>query len=383
VVHSTGGGVIVAIGLQAGLAPAPGHALSSRDQSRRLAVAVEQQRDDGGEMMAKKLMVVGRAVLFVVTALVTVLSGAWGTLALWYQLPGSAVARTLGGATWALAVIALAVFAISRRSWLPLGIYAAMYGALLIWWASIAPSNNRVWSDDVARMLTGHVQGNAVTLDNVRNFTWRTDDDYDAHWETRHYDLDRLVSADAVLSYWGSKAIAHAMISFGFDDGSHVVFSVEIRKKRGDQYSSIGGFFRQFETTLVAADERDIIRVRTNVRGEDDYLYPLRMDKATMRALFLSYVQAANTLSVTPAFYNTITSNCTTIVYRMARQIDPGLPWDARLLLTGYLPEYLYKIGAVDRSIPVEQLRQRGRITDKARNASASDFSRAIRSDSR
>jgi hypothetical protein len=334
-------------------------------------------------MMAKKLWVIGRAALFVAVALITVVSGAWGALALWYQLPGSAVARTLGGAAWALAVTALAVFAISRRSWLPLGIYAAMYGALLIWWTSIAPSNNRVWSDDVARMLTGRVQGNAVTLENVRDFTWRTDDDYDARWETRHYDLDRLASADAVLSYWGSKAIAHAMISFGFDDGSHVVFSVEIRKKRGDQYSSIGGFFRQFETTLVAADELDIIRVRTNVRGEDDYLYPLRIDKATMRALFLSYVQAANTLSVTPEFYNTITSNCTTIVYRMARQIDPGLPWDVRLLLTGYLPEYLHKIGAVDRSVSVEQLRERGRITDKAKNASASDFSKAIRTDSR
>ncbi|MFC5581882.1 DUF4105 domain-containing protein [Rhodanobacter terrae] len=328
-------------------------------------------------------MVMGRAVLFVVTALVTVLSGAWGTLALWYQLPGGSVARILGGATWALAVIALAVFAISRCSWLPLGIYVAMYAALLIWWASIAPSNDRVWSDDVARRLTGRVQGNAVTLDNVRDFTWRTDDDYDARWETRHYDLDRLVSADAVLSYWGSTAIAHAMISFGFDDGSHVVFSVEIRKKRGDQYSSIGGFFRQFETTLVAADERDIIRVRTNVRGEDDYLYPLRMDNATMRALFLSYVQAANTLSAEPEFYNTLTSNCTTIVYRMARRIDPGLPWDVRLLLTGYLPEYLYKIGAVDRSVPLEQLRWRGRITDKAKNASASNFSMAIHANSR
>lgn len=330
--------------------------------------------------MAKKLWMMGRAVLFVAIALVTVVSGAWGALALWYQLPGGAVSRTLGGVAWALVVIALAVFAISRRSWLPLGVCAVMYVALLIWWASLAPSNNRLWSDDVARLLTGAVQGNAVTLDNVRDFKWRSDADYDARWETRHYDLDRLVSADAVLSYWGSKAIAHAMISFGFDDGSHVVFSVEIRKKRGDQYSSIGGFFRQFETTLVAADERDIIRVRTNVRGEDDYLYPLRMDKATMRALFLSYVQAANTLSDTPEFYNTLTSNCTTIVYRMARQIDPGLPWDMRLLLTGYLPEYLYKVGALDRSVSVEQLRQRGRITDKARNtAPGDDFSKAIR----
>jgi hypothetical protein len=330
--------------------------------------------------MTKKRWMIGRATLIVLMALITCLSGAWGALALWYQLPGGAVSRTLGSAAWVLAVIALAVFAISRRSWLPLGIYALIYAVLLLWWASIAPSNHRVWSDDVARMLTGKVQGNTVTLDNVRDFTWRTDDDFDARWETRHYDLNRLASADAVLSYWGSKAIAHAMISFGFDDGSHVVFSVEIRKKRGDQYSSIGGFFRQFETILVAADERDIIRVRTNVRGEDDYLYPLRMDKATMRALFLSYVQAANTLSVTPAFYNTITSNCTTIVYRMARQIDPGLPWDIRLLLTGYLPEYLYKVGALDRSVSVEQLRQRGRITDRARNtAPGDDFSTAIR----
>jgi uncharacterized protein DUF4105 len=332
--------------------------------------------------MAKKLRWVGRAMLFVAIALATLLSGAWGALALWYQLPGDPVARTLGSTVWVLAVIALAAFAISRPSWLPLGVYAVMYALLLIWWSSIAPSNDRVWSDDVARLLTGTVQGSAVTLDNVRDFSWRSDTDYDARWETRHYDLDRLVSADAVLSYWGSKAIAHAMISFGFDDGSHVVFSVEIRKKRGDQYSSIGGFFRQFETILVAADERDIIRVRTNVRGEDDYLYPLRMDKATMRALFLSYVQAANTLSTRPAFYNTITSNCTTIVYRMARQIDPGLPWDLRLLLTGYLPEYLHEVGAVDPKFSVDALRQRGRITERARNsAPAGDFSRDIRAD--
>jgi Domain of unknown function (DUF4105) len=155
---------------------------------------------------------------------------------------------------------------------------------------------------------------------------------------------------------------------------------VEIRKKRDQHYSAVGGFFKQFEMILTAADERDIIRVRTNVRGEDDYLYPLRMDKAAMRALFLSYVQAANRLVDTPAFYNTVTSNCTTIVYRMARQIDPGLPWDARLLLTGYLPEYLYKVGALDRSVSIDALRRRGRITERARNsASGDDFSRVIR----
>jgi hypothetical protein len=330
--------------------------------------------------MAGTRWMLGRALLVALAALVTFVSGAWGALALWYQLPGGALWRAMGSAIWVVLVIGLAVFAITRRSWMPMCAYAATYAVLLLWWASISPSNHRVWSDDVARMLTGQVQGSMVTLENVRNFNWRTDDDYDIRWETRHYDLDHLRSADAVLSYWGSKAIAHAMVSFGFDDGNHVVFSVEIRKKRGEQFSSIGGFFRQFETILVAADERDIIRVRTNVRGEDDYLYPLHMDKTTMRSLFLSYVNAANKLSTQPAFYNTISSNCTTIVYRMAKQIDPGLPWDMRLLLTGYLPEYLYKVGALDHSLSVEQWRRRARITDRARaTAVQDDFSKAIR----
>ncbi|KRE90756.1 hypothetical protein ASG87_01060 [Frateuria sp. Soil773] len=323
---------------------------------------------------------IGRAALVVLAGLVAFVSGAWGALALWYQLPGGAVWRTLGSVLWGLAVVALAVLAVGRRSWLPLAAYVLLYAVLLLWWSTIAPSNQRVWADDVSQLLSGTVDGSRVTLNHVRDFTWRSDTDYDVRWETRQYDLDRLVSADAVLSYWGSKAIAHAMISFGFDDGRHVVFSVEIRKERGEQFSAIGGFFKQFETILVAADEDDIIRVRTNVRGEDDYLYPLRMDKPAMRALFLSYVHAANGLVDTPAFYNTITSNCTTLVYRMAKLIQPGLPRDIRLLLTGYLPEYLYKAGVLDRSLSVEQWRQRGRITERARQVGPDgDFSAAIR----
>lgn len=330
--------------------------------------------------MNKKRSMPGRLVLSVLVGLVTFISGTWAALALWYQLPGGGVARTVGSVLWALLVIALVVVAISRRSWLPLAFYVVAFAALLAWWSTIRPSNQHVWSDDVAQLMSGKVEGNRVTLTNVRNFTWRTEDDHDIRWETRTYDLDQLVSADAVLSYWGSQAIAHAMISFGFSDGQHVVFSVEIRKKRGQQYSAVGGFFKQFEMILTAADERDIIRVRTNVRGEDDYLYPLVMPPAAMRELFVSYVQAANHLVDHPAFYNTVTSNCTTIVYGMARKIDPGLPHDARLLLTGYLPGYLYEIGALDQTVSLDQLRQRGRVTDRARaSLPTDDFSRVIR----
>lgn len=330
--------------------------------------------------MNKKRWMIGRLLLSVLVGVLTFVSGAWAALALWYQLPGGRFLRAIGTALWAVAVIALVTFAISRRSWAPLAIYGLALAIVLAWWSAIRPSNQRLWSDDVAQLMSGTISGSHVTLTNVRHFNWRTDADYDIRWDTRSYDLDQLTSADVVLSYWGSQAIAHAMISFGFANGQHVVFSVEIRKKRGQKYSPIGGFFKQFELVLTAADERDIIRVRTNVRGEDDYLYPLVMPAAAMRELFVSYVEAANRLVEHPAFYNTVTSNCTTIVYGMARKIDPGLPHDARLLLTGYLPGYLYEIGALDQTEPLDTLRRRGRITDRARGSVATDdFSKVIR----
>jgi len=311
-------------------------------------------------------------------AVLVLLSGIWGTIALAYQWPGCAILRVAACAVWAALAILGTVATWRGRFPATLG-HAAAFALLLLWWSGIEPSNQREWADDVARPLTGTVQGHQVVLDNVRDFHWRSDDDYDARWHSRRYDLDQLVSADAVLSYWGSRAIAHAMISFGFADGSHVVFSVEIRRERGEQYSPVGGFFKQFELALVAAEERDIIRVRTNVRGEDDYLYPLHMDPAAMRALFVSYVDAANALAKRPRFYNTLTSNCTTIVHRMARRIVPGLHRDIRLLLTGYLPGYLRKIGALDDTQPLDVQEQRARITDRARHSTAEDFSRAIR----
>jgi hypothetical protein len=330
--------------------------------------------------MINKYWAIGRVVLNVLVAIVAFFSGVWGAMALWFQLAGGPGMRALGSVLWVILIASLFAFAISRKSWVPVIFYVLAFASLIAWWSTVVPSNHRVWADDVAQLMSGQVEGDRVTLNNVRNFTWRTEDDHDIRWETRTYDLDRIASADAVLSYWGSKELAHAMISFGFDEGNHVVFSVEIRKKRGQQYSAIGGFFKRFEMVLTAADERDIIRVRTNVRGEDDYIYPLKMSKSAMRELFLSYVNAANQLVTTPAFYNTLTSNCTTIVYRMAKQIDPGLPYDVRLLLTGYLPEYLHEIGAVDPDVSVTELRRRGRITDKARaSLSTDDFSKVIR----
>jgi hypothetical protein len=324
--------------------------------------------------------VILRWMLYALIVLVVALCGGWGALALWYQCPGGVALRWIVTMLWTLGVLIALVMSLSRHSGLPIGVFALAFLLLLAWWSTIKPSNQRDWADDVSRPLTGSVDGDRVTLYNVRNFNWRSNEDYDARWETRSYDLDHLSSSDLILSSWGMPGIVHALISFGFDDGSQVVFSVEIRRQRHQSFSSIGGFFKDFERAIVAADERDVIRVRTNVRGETDHLYRLQMDKPAMRALFLSYVKQANALAVQPAFYNTVTSNCVTIVYGMAKQIDPGLPYHYSLLLTAYLPEYLYQVGALDKRYPLEVLKAQGDITERARaSRPGDDFSKAIR----
>jgi hypothetical protein len=307
------------------------------------------------------------------------LAAAWGVLALWYQAPGGHAGKVVIVLVWVLFTAAVVASLWQGRALMGLGGFALAFAALLVWWGLIPPRNDRVWADDVSRLATGSIDHDLVTLHDVRNFDWRSDADYTARWETRTYDLNRLETVDMIMSYWRGPAIAHMLVSFGFDDGSHVVFSVEIRRKKGEAFSEIGGFFKQFELSIIAADEHDIIRVRTNVRGEDDYLYRLRLPRADMRSLFIAYVQHANSLVHVPRFYNTVTVNCTTLVYHMMKRIVGHLPFDYRVIFTGYLPEYVYQVGGLDQRYPLPELRELGRITDRAKQANLADFSTEIR----
>jgi hypothetical protein len=320
---------------------------------------------------------------FTATLLATLIVGSsaiWGACALWFQAQGGQALKTLSVLLWAGFSLTLMIVLWQGRTAAGLVTFTAAFGALLIWWQRIAPSNDRIWADDVAQMTTGTVDGNRVTLHNVRNFDWRSNTDYTQHWETRHYDLDRLNSVDMIVSYWTGPAIAHMLISFGFDGGEHVVFSVEIRRERIESFSEIGGFFKEFELSVIAADERDVIRVRTNVRGEDTYLYRLRMPVSAMRSLFLGYIDEANTLVRTPRFYNTVTVNCTTLVYQMMQRIVGYLPLSYRLIFSGYLPEYVYRVGGLDQRYSIKELRALGRISERAKESDRSEaFSADIR----
>jgi hypothetical protein len=321
-----------------------------------------------------------RSVALLFASLLVGFPAAWGVLALWYQAPGGRKAKIAIIAAW-IAFSAGVLYVLWQGRAAPgLLVFAAAFAALVMWWRRMPASNARLWADDVARIAAATIEGDKVTLQNVRNFDWRSNTDYIQRWETRAYDLAQLNSVDMIMSYWRGPAIAHMLVSFGFAAGEHVAFSVEVRREQQQSYSEVGGFFKEFALSIIAADERDVIRVRTNVRGEDAYLYRVRMPLSAMRSLFLGYLGESNSLVSTPRFYNTITANCTTLVYHMMTRIVGYLPLNHRILLTGYFPAYVYELGGLDQRQPLAELRALGRITDRARAADHSaTFSADIR----
>ena len=316
----------------------------------------------------------------------------WGAGALWFRLPWAG-ARLPALALWLVWMGATAVWAWRQQRPAALGlIWLCSLGLLLVWWLQIRPRDDRVWADDVAlhaQVLAPAGGDQGVVVRNVRNFQWRSDSDYDIRWEQRHYDLSQLSRVDVALSYWMGPAIAHTLVSFGFADGRHLVFSIEIRKERGEQFDALAGFFKQYEMTLVAADERDILAVRTNARGERVHLYQVRMPAQAMRELFMAYAGQADALIEQPRYYHTLTGNCTTIVWQLARSIGARLPLDWRMLASGFLPGYLHDSGVLAPGRDVKQLEREGEITQRAKAWAAPaggsdqdasvDFSQAIR----
>jgi Domain of unknown function (DUF4105) len=318
-----------------------------------------------------------------VVALAAVSIGVWGTLALHYSgLSPGWLGEALAAAFGFLALVALGGISAGWRRGTVLAAFAVAFLGLLLYWRTIEPSNDRDWAPEVARLPHATVDGDRVTLHDIRNFGYRTETDFTPAYYDRTFDLRKLDALDVVTSYWMGPAIAHLFLSFGFGD-DHVAVSVEARKEKGEGYSSVQGFFKRYELIYLVGDERDLIRVRTNYRRdppEDVYLYRVRGSVENARRLFLEYVRAINALRERPRFYDTLTTNCTTTIVLHTR-VNPGhLPLSWKVLLSGHAAEYVYERGRLDTSLPFEELQRRSRINDAARAADrAPDFSRRIR----
>jgi hypothetical protein len=318
----------------------------------------------------------GITAVSVVVALMTT----WATLALYYSnLPGEYLRPGLAGL---LVLDTVGAFLVLPKRGRTLAWFVVVFAAVVAWWITIPASNIRNWQREVARVPYATIEGNFITVHDIRNFGYRTEMDFDAVYYDKTFDLTKLNSVDLIAVYWMGDAIAHVMMSFGFQGKDFITFSIETRKEQGEDYSTIKGFFKQYELIYIAGDERDLIRVRTDYRKpqEDVYLYRLGTTPERAQKLFMEYILQINRMKERPEWYNTLTTNCTTNIVHHMKTIGAQVRYNWKILLSGYAPQYAYELGALNKGIPFEELRRRSYINPKAHTiGNDQEFSRKIR----
>ena len=304
----------------------------------------------------------------------------WGLFALYYGSWPQGVCVSLAvlyGATHLVAVL----FAPLRRA--ALGCIAVFLLPLLAFHL-MQPSNERKWQPDVAQQPYAEINGDQVVVHNVRNCSYQSETNFTAVFETRRYDLSKLRTADVFLADWGLHKVAHTMLSFGFEDGQYLCFSIETRKEAGESYSPLKGLFRQYEVIFIAGDERDLVGLRTNFRqGETVRLYRMvHAPPQAVRATFVDYLDRINGLNRKPEWYNAVTENCMVGFFQIARQhaVKGRGRWHWSVILNGYADRRAYENGALDTTLSFEELRERSIVNGRARAAGdAPEFSALIR----
>lgn len=317
--------------------------------------------------------------------LLIAVSGGWAILALSNAGPHSDMVRNTLAASFVVVLVAV-LLAMFFRSWRRYAIagYIALFVVVLVWWGNLEPLNDRDWQTDVAVLPSATVDGDMITLHNIRNFDYHSETAYIPHYYDKRFDLRELTGVDVIAVYWMGPAIAHVFLSFEFNHNEHIAISIETRKEKGEDYSSIKGFFRQYELFYVVADERDVIRLRTNYRQnppEDVYIYRAAGQIDNGRRLFLEYVRRINALTTKPEFYNTLLTNCTTSIWTSTQVNQQHIPLDWKILVSGYLPQYLYEQGRLEtKGLSFNEIKQHSYANVRAHAAdSATDFSQRIR----
>ncbi|MEM1237584.1 MAG: DUF4105 domain-containing protein [Pseudomonadota bacterium] len=305
---------------------------------------------------------------------------AWGSVALWFKIADG------GAVLMAIPVLygLLGLSAVLGFFWTGFGKLAGAFtvaaAALLIWWNTLEPPTTGDWSREVAQQTTGTIEGDILTLSDVRNFTWRSLTDFDESWEERTYDLSQINSVDLLMSYWAGPHMGHLMITFGFEDGRYLTWSNEVRRSTDASFSPLADFFKTNPIAIIAAEEQDVVGYRSNIQEARVHVFRLADQGDEARSLLAAYVAAANAVAEEPQWFNSLFSNCSRSVVTLTRSIGIDLPLDFRVLVNGYLPEYLYDLGALDRSVSIEELYELGDITERAAEAwQTPGYSDAIR----
>jgi Domain of unknown function (DUF4105) len=317
------------------------------------------------------------------------ITGLWFTLALLSLWAGAALYVDLRVAALRIPVTLIYVLGIIaillkvKRKRLAAALCFAGFCSVLGWWLNLRPSNDGDWQSNVDRTAWAEMNSDRVTIHNLRNCEYRTETDYANCWSDRTLYLSQLRASDLFITNWGLRWASHPIVSFQFGDKEHIAFSIEARYKAGQSYSPVLGLFRQYELVFVTADERDVIRLRTNYRKDEEVsLYRVQVQPEVARAMFLTYVTYLNKLKDHPEWYNQVTRNCTTTLDKLlADDVTNPQPWNYQLIVNGTLDELLYDRGRlVTGGLPFPELKQREHINAAAQAANRSpDFSALIR----
>jgi hypothetical protein len=265
-----------------------------------------------------------------------------------------------------------------------LGILIVFIAGLLAvsWWGSLKPSLLRDWASDQKILPNVVFSGNVIRVENVRDFRYRSTSDYDVRYVSETYDLDAIDSLYFVIEPFSEfDGPAHTMLSFGFSDGKYVSVSPEIRKEKGESFSPVSGILNSFEIAYMVGTENDLVKLRTNFRKDDVFLYPIRATKTQIRDMFTSAMHRTDKLSKEPEFYHTLWNNCVTNIRSHANSLrDEKIPVSIELLLPSHSDQVIYDFGLIDTSLPIEEAREYYRINPLAeQSGEGMDFSRAIR----
>jgi hypothetical protein len=301
----------------------------------------------------------------------------WGTLALYYSnLPWTGLRLGLAAAFAAFSVWALWL---SHRRPMPV-IVMVLFLGVVAWWIAIPPSHDRPWRPEVAVMPRAFIDGDRVRLSGVRNFDYRTRDDFTVRYEEREVLLSHLTGLDFYISYWSEGPVGHTFLSFLFDNAPPLSISIETRPEVGEGFNPLASLFKQFELIYVVGNEHDIVGVRTNHRQETVYLYRLNTSAEDARRLLLVYLERINELADRPEWYHLLSNSCTINIIRYANAAGREGRFDIRHLLNGLIDSYLYHSGRVETTLPFDELRRRSLINEAAQAAEgAPDFSQRIR----
>lgn len=321
-----------------------------------------------------------RLLLFAVLFLLVAYATLWGTLALWFKLPGSDFVRGLAASCFGLFGIGTLIAVFRPVSWRWLAIFAVALIAINGWWNALVAPVDGNWSPEVARQATGTIDGDILTLTNVRAFEWRTVDDFDEEWVTRSYDLSQIETVDMFLSFWGGPSMAHFMLSFGFANGDYLTWSNEVRRRIGGSFSPVSDFFKAHPIVVIAAEEQDVVGLRSNIRQERVQLFRFGSQSEKKRELIEVYVAAANEIAEKPHWFNSVFTNCSRTAILFARHVGISIPMDYRVIVNGYFPELLYERGSLNTDVSLQELYSLGAINERAIAIGLNeDYSAAIR----